>query len=48
MSENLSEPQHKLSSSVGHAEIIINWYNQQQKLLSKTLRNLRIRTFFLS
>ena len=30
MSENSSEPQHKLICSVKHAEVIINWYYQQR------------------
>ena len=35
MSENLSEPQLKLTSPVRHAEIIFKLYDQQQILLSK-------------
>ena len=39
MSENSSEPRSKLISSVKHAEVIINWYNQQRIPLLKTLHN---------
>ena len=35
MSENLSKPQHLLTSSVRRAQIKLKWYDQQQIPLSK-------------
>ena len=41
MNENLLKPHNKLTSSERHVEIIINWCNQQQMQLSKSVRNQR-------